>query len=108
MHGTKYKVGAIIHIGQSDDELPVFWIIEKIIVVNREIQNIMFLVAQKTTVQFVGHLQSYEVISPPVPERKIVYHSDFSCTLPLNQCKPYGLSNTSSRFICHRYDLEFD
>ena len=105
IYGTKYKIGAIIHVGQSDDELPLFWLIEKIIVLKK---LVMFLVTQKTTVKFSEHLQSYEVTTPSNPERKLISHSDFSCTLPLSLCKAYGLCDTRSRYICHRYDLEFE
>ena len=86
IHGTKYKSGAVIHVGQSNDELPLFWVIEKIIVVKK---LVMFLVTQKTTVRFCEHLQSYEVTTPSNPEKKIISHSDFSCTLPLSLCKTW-------------------
>lgn len=105
MHGTKYKVGTTLHVGFSDDELPVFWEVQKIVVLKKLISSAMFIVAQKDTIGFSQHFQSYEVVTPANPTTKIVYTRDFSCFLPLHQVKPVGI-RTGSKFICYRYDLE--
>ena len=37
IHGTKYKVGAALHIDYSTEELPLFWEVEKIVVLNKHV-----------------------------------------------------------------------
>lgn len=105
IHGTKYKVGATLHIGYSEDELPLFWGVDKIAIVNKYVRDIMFIVSEKETLHFNKHFQCYEVVIPANPMTKVAYVKDFSCILPLSQTKSLG-TRTSSRFICVRYDLE--
>jgi hypothetical protein len=40
-------VGATLHIGYSEDELPLFWEVEKILVLNKCISSVMFIVSDK-------------------------------------------------------------
>ncbi len=105
IQGTKCKVGATLHIGYSEDELPLFWEVQKILVLNKCISSVMFVVSDKETLYFNKHFQSYEVIMPANQTTKIVHTRDYSCFLPLNQAKPCRVQ-TNSKFICYRYDFE--
>lgn len=107
IHGTKYKVGAIIHIGYSTDELPLFWKIEKIAIINKVASEVMFIVTEKETLLFNKHYQCYEVITPARPQIKMVHFNDFSCYLPLSESRAQGSQiQKNCKFVCVRYDLE--
>jgi hypothetical protein len=107
IHGTKYKVGAVIHIGYNAEEFPLFWKIEKIAIINKIVSEIMFIVSQKETLLFNKHYQCYEVVTPTKPQIKVTYFKDFSCYLPLSESKAQGDQVCSnSKFICVRYDLD--
>ena len=77
MQGTRYKVGTTLHVGFSEDELPLFWEVEKIVVLKKLINSVMFIVSERETVGFSQHFQSYEVVTPANPTTKIVYPRDF-------------------------------
>ena len=49
VHGTKYKVGAIVHVGFDDGEFPQFCEIVEIVVINNEVSKAMFVVSGKET-----------------------------------------------------------
>ena len=99
--GTKYKVGAVIHIGYNADEFTLFWKISKIA------SEVMFIVSEKETLHFNKQYQCYEVVTPAKPQIKVAYLKDFSCYLPLSESKAQGdqvcLNN---KLICVRYDLD--
>ena len=105
VHGTKYKIGATINIGCNEEELPIFWKIQGIRVLNKCTSSVLFVVSQQETLGFNNHYQSFEVVAPVNGATKIVYTKDFSCFLPLNQVKPVGIQ-TRTKFICCRVDLE--
>ena len=106
IHGTIYKVGATLHIGYND-ELLLFWQVVKNAVSNEYVQEVMFIVSGKETLNFNKNFQCYQIANPFNPVIKVAYAKDFSCYLPLNQCKPFRAC-THSRFIFVRYDLEAD
>ena len=49
MQGTRYKVGTTLHVGFSEDGLPLFWEVEKIVVLKKLINSVMFIVSEKET-----------------------------------------------------------
>ena len=106
IHGLKYKVGATLHIGQTEDELPIFWEVIKIVILNKYVRDIMFVVSAKETFHFHNHFQCYKVVKLANPQIKVAYFKDFSCVIPLSQHKPPGLVHTCRRLVCTRYDLE--
>lgn len=103
--GTKYKQGAILHIGYNENDFPAFWEIQKICIVNRNFADIMFVVLAKETVKFNDHYQCYEVVATKHNNLKIVYSKQFSCYLPLHQVKVNGVQNRT-KFIFMRFEIE--
>ncbi|XP_028414210.1 uncharacterized protein LOC114537267 [Dendronephthya gigantea] len=102
IHGTKYKVGAVLHVGFDSDEFPQFCEIVEINVVNNNLKNPLFVVSEKETVRFSDHYQAYE-IAPSVQKRnKVVYFKEFTSHLPLNLIKPFG---RCEKFVCLRYEM---
>ena len=70
IHGIKYKVGAILHIGYTREELPLFYKVEKIAVIDRILSGVRFIVAKVETVGFNKHYQCYEVCMSAKPTIK--------------------------------------
>ena len=89
--GTKFKVAATLHIEFNDNEFPAFWEINEICVVNKNYLKTAFVITAIETVEFNEHYQSYEVVAPLRKNIKFFYFKDFTCHVPLNQVKPYGL-----------------
>ena len=107
IHGSKYKVGSIIHIGWSADECPLFWKINKVAVINRIVSQIMFVISEIKTLHFNKHYQCYEVAVPTRRQVKIAYYNDFSCYLPYNESRAQGhQASRNHKFVCVRYDLD--
>lgn len=107
IHGIKYKVGAILHIEYSKQELPLFCKVEKIAVIDRILSGIRFVVAEVETVMFNKLYQCYEVCMSVKPTMKSVLYDDLSSYLPLNESKAQGHRVTrNTKFICVRFDLE--
>ena len=109
IHGIKYKVGAILHIGYTKQELPLFYKVEKIAVIDGILSGVRFIVAKVETVGFNKHYQCYEVCMSAKPTIKSTLYGDFSCYLALNELKAQGHSRgvtRNTKFICVRFDLE--
>lgn len=102
IHGTKYKVGAIVHIGFDEDEFPQFWEIKEISIVNNNVDKALFIVNKKETLTFSEHYQAYEIVAPKQKYTKVVYSENFTCHLPYSEIKRFG---SHSRYICLRYEL---
>ena len=47
INGTKYKVGAIVHIGYNSNEPPKFWKIVKMYILNKDFRNTKFIGLKK-------------------------------------------------------------
>ena len=62
--GTKYKVGAILHIGHDNDEFPQFWKIKQICVVNSNVDKAMSVVSKKDTLMFDAIARASILIHP--------------------------------------------
>ena len=109
IHGVKYKVGAILHIGYTKQELLLFHKVEKIAVIDIILSGVRFIVAKVEIVGLNKHYQCYEVRTSAKPTIKSTLYGDFSCFLPLNELKAQGHSHRVTRntkFICVRFDLE--
>jgi hypothetical protein len=61
LHGTSYRVGAIVFVGYVD-ELPAFASIQGIFVLGAK--KIYFIVKKLETIMFSSHFHSYEVGRP--------------------------------------------
>lgn len=103
INGTKYKVGAIVHVGFDAEEFPQFWEIVEIHVINNNVSNAMFIVSEKETVQFSEHYQAYEIAASREKRIKVVYPKDFTSHLPFNVIKPFGCRG---KYICLRYEID--
>ena len=90
IYGTKYKVGAVVHIGYNADEFPLFWKINKIAIIDKIVSKVMFIISEKETLLFNKHYQCYEVVTPTKPQIKVAYFKNFSCCLPLSESNSQG------------------
>ena len=70
----KYKVGAIVHIGYDSNQLPKFWEIVKMYILNKDFRNTKFIVSEKVSTHFNEHFQSYDVTSAEHAQNQIAYH----------------------------------
>ncbi|XP_046853447.1 uncharacterized protein LOC124446617 isoform X5 [Xenia sp. Carnegie-2017] len=105
INGTKYKVGATVHIGYDDVEFPQFWEVIGIYIINQNVANAMFVVSRKQTVRFSEHYQAYEVAQSKQKEIKIKYFKELTSHLPFNLIKPFGCN---TKYICHRYEIDVE
>lgn len=104
--GTKYKVGATLHIGFDEDDFAAFWDIKKIFIINRNLTDLVFIVSGRETLRFNEHYQCYEVALPQRRNFKVAYAKDFTCYLPLNLVKPVGWRHRS-KFVNLRYEIDW-
>jgi uncharacterized protein YifN (PemK superfamily) len=105
--GTKYKPGAIIHIGFDENEFPSFWKVHKICIPNKNLHGILFIVLPLETIGFSDHFQSYQVqLEASAKENmKIFQQKEFTCYVPTNLCTPYG-NQGSGKLVCNRYEYD--
>lgn len=102
--GTKYKAGCTLEIGTDEYDNPIFGQVLKICAVNKNINDILFVVSKLDTGDFSGYYQSFEVKST-LPRRKIIcHHRDLKSFLPLNQVKPFGVA-TRKKYVVQRFEI---
>ena len=105
VHGTKYKCGAIVHIGFDEDEFPQFWEIKEISIIDNNVAKAMFIVTRKETLRFSEHYQAYEIAMPRQKNTRVFYSKDFTCHLPLHQIKPF---RCQAKYVCLRYEIDIE
>ncbi len=93
-----------MHIGFDGNDMPKFWKIHKIAIIERNLSAMKFVVEPMETITFDHHFQCYEVNLPVVEEMEIRDHKDFSCHIPKHICRPYGRRG-GARFICARHEI---
>ena len=103
IHGTKYKGGAIVHVGYDDWEHPKFCEIIEIVVISNGVFNAIFVVSEKETVRFSEHYQAYEIATCKEKKTKVNCSTDLTSHLPFNLIKPFGCHGKN---ICLRYDID--
>ena len=87
MLGTKYKVGAIIHIG-SDEYLPLFGTISKIYVLSSSVGRVYFEVDCLHTLEFSSMYRTYVVKKIIHPQVLVIPQKTLQYFLPLHFVKP--------------------
>ncbi len=105
VYGTKYKSGAIVHIGFDEDEFPQFWEIKEICIVDNNVSKAMFIATRKETLKFSEHYQAYEIAVPRQKTTRAFYSRDFTCYLPLHQIKPF---RCQTKYVCFRYEIDIE
>ena len=103
INGTRYKVGAIVHVGFDADEFPQFWEIIEICIINNNISDAMFIVSAKETVTFCEHYQAFEISTCTEKKTRVVYSNNFTQHLPFNLIKPFGCRR---KYICLRHEID--
>ena len=84
LNGTKYRVGAVVFIGYTND-LPEFASIQEIIVLDAGI--IYFIVKKLETIMFSSHFHSYEVRRRTDLDLLILVPQDLKVYLPMHTVK---------------------
>ena len=93
LHGTKYRVGAVVYVGQSDD-LPEFSSIQGIFVFNAP-SKIYFIVKSFKTVRYSSHFHSYEIQRPSLSANAFVLEPEkLKVYLPMHAVKPSRCQNS--------------
>ena len=107
--GTKYKQGAILHIGYDEDDLPSFWKVQNICIINNNLNDIKFVFLPLQTLSFHAHFQCYEVqVEASATENLKIYHqNEFTSYIPTNLCTPYG-NRARAKFVCTRYEYDIN
>ena len=90
IHGTEYRLDAVIHTGWID-ELPEFASISKIIVV--ESSKVYFVLTKYVTIQFVTHYHAFEVCRPENETTTLLQQSDFKHYMPAHAIKLSSVVN---------------
>ena len=83
---------------------PVLGQVWKICVVNRNFNDIIFVLSELNTVNFSSHYQSFEVETMLPGRRLICHHNDLAAFLLLNQVKPYGVA-TVNKHVVQRFEI---
>ncbi|KAK3731628.1 hypothetical protein QZH41_015892 [Actinostola sp. cb2023] len=100
--GTKYKVGAVIHSGFIH-LLPAFSVIKTIVVVNGELDRIVFVLTSLDTIEFNEHHHSFAISKPFVDNISIYTQQEFASFLPLHIAKAVGLPGS---YVIPKYDID--
>lgn len=76
----------------------------KIFLLNKNINDIFFVVSKLKTIGFSMHYQSFEVqVTHPI-QKLIIHHENLSSFLPLNQVKTFGVL-TRNKYVVQRFDI---
>lgn len=105
IHGTEYRLGAVLYTGFTDDELPVFSSINKIIVspTNNEI---VFLLTKFVTIEFSVHYHAFQLRREVQPQTFLASHEDFLTYLPAHIIYPFGVANNNGAcYVAPRYSV---
>ena len=93
LHGTKYRVGAVLYVGQRDD-LPEFSSIQGIFVFNT-VSKIYFIVKSLKTIMFSNHFHSYEIQTPSLSADAFILEPEqLKVYLPMHVVKPSRCENS--------------
>jgi hypothetical protein len=104
IHGTEYRVGAVITTGDSEDQLPEFASISKIIVTPQN--KIFLLLVEYITFEFSSHYHSFEVHRAVNPTTYFACKSDFLTYLPAHTILPFGaVSRNGASYVAPRYSV---
>lgn len=89
IHGTKYKIGAVVHTG-FDELLPKFSVIKKITVTNPvDLERCLFFVVKDiTTTQYDSHTHSYKVTRVEHGNPRVIRQNELVTFLPMSFCTP--------------------
>ena len=101
IHGTEYRVRAVVHTGWLD-ELPEFASILKIVVVDSS--KVYFILTKYMKRQFISQYHAFEVCKPPRGCTIVLQQSQFKHYLPAHEVK---LSNVVDgvMYISPRYSI---
>ena len=92
VHGTEYRVGAVIHTGWID-ELPEFSSIFKIVMVPSS--KVYFILERYVTIQFDDHYHSFQACKPQRECTVVMQQSEFKHYLPAHQVKLSSVADGS-------------
>ena len=99
LHGTKYRVGAIVFTGYTND-LPEFASIMEIMALHAE--KMFFIVKKLETIMFSTHFHSYEVQRPADADAFILVPENLEVYLPMHTVKASVCRNGVS-YVTPRY-----
>lgn len=105
IHGTKYKIGAVVHTGYIG-LLPKFSIIKNITVTNpADLDGSLFFVVKDIpTLEYVTHTHSCKVSrlehGPPI----VLRQTELVTFLPMNLCTPIDVEGVTC--VCPKYDID--
>lgn len=90
LHGTEYRVGAVVYVGSSD-ELPDFASIQGIFIFGAD--KIYFVLKRFITTIFSGHFHSYEVRRPAFSNDFVLEPKELKMYLPMHTVKASTCQN---------------
>ena len=99
LHGTSYRVGAIVFVGYVD-ELPAFASIQGIFVLGAK--KIYFIVKKLETIMFSSHFHSYEVGRPAHADVFVLEPEKLKVYLPMHTVKASTCQN-GRLYVTPRY-----
>ena len=104
IHGTEYRVGTVVSTGFSDDQLPEFASISKIVVTPQN--KIIFLLKKFVSIAFISHYHAFEVRREIHPQNCFAFQNDFLTYLPSHTICPFGAaSRNGACYIAPRYSV---
>lgn len=105
IHGTKYKIGAVVHTGYTE-LLPKFSVIKNITVTNpRDLDRCLFFIVKDiTTLEYDTHTHSYKVSRLVQGPPRVVRHTELVTFRPMNMCTPIDMEGVTC--VCPKYDID--
>ena len=105
IHGTKYKVGALVNTGYAEI-LPKFSVIKNITLTNpiNFEECLFFIVKDITTLEYDSHTHSYKVSRVEEEPPRILKQSELVTFPPMTMCNPTGVTGVTC--VCSKYDID--
>ena len=96
IHGTKYKVGALVYTGYTGT-LPKFSIIKSITVTNPRNREgyLFFIVKEITFLEYDSHTHFYKDSRVEEEPPRVLKQSAFVTFLPMTMCNPIGVEGVT-------------
>ena len=100
IHGTEYRVNAVMHIGW-EDEMPTFASIAKLVI--PESRRVYFVLKQYKTQQFDKHYHAFQVCRPQEEITFILQQNDFKHYMPAHEVRLCGMLYIAQRCTIPQY-----
>ena len=102
VHGTTYKIGCVMWIGQDEEEMPSFALVKDICVVEVNLSGIWFVTEVLHTAAFNKHFNVYEVNN--TKNLSIIKQQDLPYPLPLHIITITD-QEEEKHFVCPKYQI---